>query len=118
MRLIGPLLVAALAANAAFAADVTGEWRLQSSVNGNPVTIVCTLVQEGDTLLGTCKPDGIPPSPLAGSVSGERAKWGYDVVFNGNPGRVDYEAELGADGRLRGTMYLSGNPTPFTAEKQ
>jgi 4-hydroxyphenylacetate 3-monooxygenase len=120
MRTIPILLGVALAPNAAFAADFTGDWQLESSVNGSAVRIVCTLLQEGDLLLGTCRPqvDGIEPSTVAGMVSGERAKWGYDVVFNGNPGRVDYEAELGADGRLAGTMYLSGAPQAFTAQRQ
>jgi len=27
-------------------------------------------------------------------VNGNSAKWGYDVVFNGNPARVDYVADL------------------------
>lgn len=103
---------------AASAADFSGDWQIGSSMNGNPVKIVCTLQQKGERLLGSCKPDGFDPSTLSGSVSGERAKWGYDVVFNGKPAHVEYEAEFGADGRLTGTLYRSGSPTPFTAEKR
>jgi hypothetical protein len=43
---------------------------------------------------------------------------GYDVVFNGNPGRVVYEAQIFANGTMTGQMFLSGNPAAFTATKQ
>jgi hypothetical protein len=102
-----------------FAADFSGTWKIDSSAGGAPVVVQCTLAQAGNSLSGSCRPqvDGIPPSDLVGEVDGSRAKWGYDVVFNGNPGRVDYEGGIGADGTLTGTMFLSGNPTPFTAVK-
>ncbi|HEY5567652.1 MAG TPA: hypothetical protein VIM81_10455 [Gammaproteobacteria bacterium] len=111
--------VGSVAAAPALAADLSGTWKIDSSVGGAPVVVQCTLAQAGNALSGSCRPqvDGIPPSDLIGVVDGARAKWGYDVVFNGNPGRVDYEAEIGADGTLTGTMFLSGNPTPFTAAK-
>jgi hypothetical protein len=50
-------------------------------------------------------------------VDGSSAKWGYDVVFNGNPARVDYEAELAADGTLKGNLLRNGTPSPITAVK-
>ena len=110
---------ALLICGAAAGAELSGTWKIDSSVGENPVVIHCTLVQAGDALTGQCRPqvDGIEPSAVTGSVTGAKAKWGYDVVFNGNPGRVDYEADVAADGSLRGTLFLSGNPTPFTAAK-
>ena len=55
---------------------------------------------------------------LTGTVDGSNAKWGYDVVFNGTPARVDYVAELAADGTLKGNVLRNGSPSPITAVKQ
>jgi hypothetical protein len=118
MKASGWLLGGLFVSVAASAADFSGAWQIASSMNGNAVNIVCTLLQEGDQLRGSCKPDGFDASTLSGSVTGERAKWSYDVVFNGKPAHVEYEAELGADGRLTGALYRSGSPTPFTATKR
>ena len=99
-------------------ADFSGSWNISSKVGQNPVSIQCTLVQSGSKLSGTCKPAQFDASPTTGSVTGGNAKWGYDVVFNGNQNHVEYEATLGADGTLSGTLHLGPMPTPFTAVKQ
>ena len=108
---LGSLLVAA----AAFAADFSGTWNISSKVGDNPVSIECTLVQRDNALTGTCKPAQFDPSAASGTVSGSKATWGYDVVFNGNKNHVEYEATLGEDGKLSGTLHLGPMPTPFTA---
>ena len=109
-----------LAPSAAWAADFSGTWRLDNLFNGASAIITCTLVQAGNALTGTCKPEipGIAPSELKGTVDGSSAKWGYDVVFNGNKARVDYVAELAADGTLKGNVLRNGSPSPITAKKQ
>ena len=71
---------------AAYAADFSGTWRIDNVFNGASAIITCTLVQAGNALAGSCKPEipGIAASDLSGTVDGSNAKWGYDVVFNGN----------------------------------
>jgi hypothetical protein len=118
MKLAPFALIAALTSARALAADFSGTWNISSKVGENPVSIVCTLAQKGDVLTGTCKPAQFEPSETKGAVSGSSAKWGYDVVFNGNQNHVEYEATMGADGKLTGTLHLGPTPTPFTAEKQ
>jgi len=120
MKLKQLVVLAALAPSAAFAADFSGTWRITNVFNGAPAIITCTITQSGDTLSGTCRPEipGIEPSELAGAVSGNSAKWGYDLVFNGNPARVDYIADLAADGTLKGSVLRNGSPSPITAVKQ
>lgn len=108
-------LGALLAADAACAADFSGTWSISSKVGDNPVSIQCILVQRGDALTGSCKPAQFDSSATTGKVSGTKATWGYDVVFNGNQNHVEYEATLGADGTLTGTLHLGPTPTPFTA---
>jgi hypothetical protein len=106
------------AADLALAADFSGTWNITSKVGDNPVSIQCILVQRADALTGTCKPAQFEPSATTGTVSGTKATWGYDVVFNGNKNHVEYEATLGADGKLSGTLHLGPMPTPFTAVRQ
>jgi hypothetical protein len=120
MRIERLLALLALAPGAALAADFSGTWRIDNQFNGASAIITCTLVQTGNNLAGSCKPEipGIAPSDLKGSVDGSSAKWGYDVVFNGNPARVDYVAELAADGTLKGNVLRNGSPSPITAVKQ
>jgi len=107
-----------LGAAAAFAADFSGTWNISSKVGDNPVSIQCTLVQRDNALTGTCKPAQFDPSSTTGTVNGTKATWGYDVVFNGNKNHVEYEATLGTDGTLTGSLHLGPTPTPFTAVKQ
>ena len=120
MKLEQLVVLAALAPGAAWAADFSGTWRITNVFNGNPGIITCTIVQAGDTLSGRCKPEiaGIEPSELAGAVNGNSAKWGYDVVFNGNAARVDYTADLEKDGALAGSVLRNGSASPMTAVKQ
>jgi hypothetical protein len=120
MKLKQLVLLTAFAPGAALAADFSGTWRVDNLFNGASAIITCELRQSGNTLAGSCKPDipGIAPSDLTGTVDGSSAKWGYDVVFNGNAARVDYVAELGADGTLNGSVLRNGSPSPITAVKQ
>ena len=105
-------------ASAALGADFSGSWNISSKVGDNPISIQCTLVQRGDSLTGTCKPTQFDPSAVTGTVNGTHATWSYDVVFNGNPSHVEYEATFAADGTLVGTLHLGPTPTPFTAVRQ
>ena len=120
MRLVQLIAVVALAPGAAWAADFSGTWRIDNLFNGASAIITCTLVQAGNALTGSCKPEipGIAASDLTGTVDGSNAKWGYDVVFNGNPARVDYVAELADDGTLKGDLLRNGSPSPISARKQ
>ncbi|HUQ50611.1 MAG TPA: hypothetical protein VM692_00230 [Gammaproteobacteria bacterium] len=120
MKLKHVVILSAFAPGAALAADFSGTWRVDNLFNGAHAIITCTLAQSGNELSGSCKPDipNIAPSELKGTVDGSSAKWGYDVVFNGNAARVDYEAQLDADGTLKGNVLRNGSPSPITAVKQ
>ena len=107
-----------LAASGALGADFAGAWNITATIGGNPSAIRCTLAQKADALTGACKPAQFDPSEVLGSVAGASAKWGYDVVFNGNKNHVEYEAVLGADGKLTGMLHLGPMPVPFTAIRE
>jgi len=121
MKLFQLLAAAAtLVPGLASAADFSGSWKLENTFNGRVSAILCTLVQKGDVLTGSCKPDlpGMAASELNGTVNDASAKWGYDLVFNGNPARVDYEVKLAADGSLIGNVLRNGSPSPITGKRQ
>lgn len=114
------IAAAALVPALAAAADFAGTWTLENTFNGSVSAIHCTLVQSGDALSGSCKPDlpGMEASKLTGTVQGSTAKWGYDLVFNGRPARVDYEVALSADGTLAGKLLRNGSGSPITGKRQ
>ncbi len=102
---------------AASAADLTGAWKVDSSVGTTPITVNCRLVQTGHALSGDCTPatGNAGPTALTGWTEGSRALWGYDVTFRGQPAHVGFIADITANGALAGTLELSGKPSPFTA---
>jgi hypothetical protein len=108
-------VAAACAPAFAAAADFSGTWKLDNEFNGRVSSISCTLVQAKDELTGSCKPDieGMEASKLKGTVKGSTAKWGYDLVFNGQPARVDYEVTLAVDGSLSGNLLRNGSGSPI-----
>lgn len=118
-QLTAVLTVVSIAPFTALAADFSGTWRIDNVFNGASAIITCTLEQADNKLSGTCRPEipGIEPSKLTGTVDDASAKWGYDVVFNGNAARVDYVAELAADGTLKGNVLRNGSPSPITGTK-
>lgn len=101
--------------------DLAGEWVIASSVGGRtPITVYCTLEQQGAVLAGSCTPEmeNAQPSALRGSVGLKLATWGYGVVFNGAPGTVDFRATTLQPDLLEGTLSLSGTVAPFTAQRK
>jgi hypothetical protein len=104
----------------ASAADFSGNWKLDNTFNGKVSVVNCTIAQAGDTLTGNCKPDipGMEASKLTGTVKGSNAKWGYDLVFNNKPARVDFEVVLAADGTLTGKLLRNGSDSPITGTRQ
>jgi hypothetical protein len=109
------LAAAILVPAVASAADFAGNWKLENNFNGSVSVVNCTLAQKGDALTGSCKPDlpDMEASKLTGKVEGSKARWGYDLVFNGKPARVDFEVTLAADGSLSGNLLRNGSGSPI-----
>jgi hypothetical protein len=123
MKLVHLIAIAAFAVFApalASAADFSGNWKFDNTFNGKVSAIHCTLMQKSGTLAGRCKPDvaGMEASTLTGTVTGSNAKWGYDLVFNGKPARVDYEVVLASDGSLAGKLLRNGSDSPIKGMRQ
>jgi hypothetical protein len=120
MKFVHFVAAAAFVPTFASASDFSGTWKLDNTFNGKVAVVHCTLVQSGDALSGSCKPDiaGMEASKLTGTVKGPTAKWGYDLQFNGKPARVDYEVSLAADGSLSGSLLRNGAASPVTGTRQ
>jgi hypothetical protein len=120
MKLMQFVAAAAFAPAIASAADFSGAWKLDNTFNGSVSAIHCTLVQSKNALSGSCKPDvaGMEAAKLTGTVDGSKAKWGYDLVFNGKPARVDYEVVLAADGSVAGKLLRNGSDSPIKGKRQ
>ncbi len=110
--------VAAFVPALAAAADFSGTWKLDNTFNGKVSVVHCTLVQAADALTGSCKPDGMEATKLTGMVKGSNAKWGYDLVFNGKPARLDFEAKLAAEGSLSGNLLRNGSGSPIKGVRE
>ena len=107
-------VVALLSVATLFAADVSGNWKVDGDVVGNPVKFDCVLKQEGEKLSGTAVIEG-KDVPVSGSVKERDVTFefdtssGYHLVFTG---------ALGEDGGLKGSIAVSGAEGTFTATKQ
>jgi hypothetical protein len=115
-----PWIVAAalLAPGAAFAADISGAWKITTG-GDMPLTLDCKFTQAGSALTGGCGLDGAtdPPAQLTGTVDGSTAKWAYDVSFQDQKFHVDFTGDV-KDAAMSGNMVVAGMTTPFTATKQ
>lgn len=120
IRLTLPVLLCLLSMGAT-AADLSGDWEIASSVGGEiPITVNCSIEQNGGELTGTCTPvmDNAEAAELTGTYDDASAEWGYEVVFNGNPGTVNFSADEISDTVMSGELNLSGTTAPFTAAKK
>ena len=99
--------------------DLTGEWALSSSAGKTPITMHCTLLQQGQKLDGSCShADGVRGASFTGTVKGTRASWSYDETVRGQPDHVAINAKINADRSMSGKLMLSGRSAPFTATKE
>ncbi|MBI5086814.1 MAG: hypothetical protein HZB13_19730 [Acidobacteria bacterium] len=99
------------------AADVTGDWKVEGEIAGNPVTPTCTLKQEGAKLSGACKSE-LGESALKGEVDGEKVKFEYEIDYNGTKYLLTYSATLDSANSMKGTVDAGVASGAFTAKKE
>ena len=121
MKLRQLVAVAALAPSAAWAADFSGTWRIDNLFNGASAIITCTLVQAGNALSGSCKPEipGIAGVGAWPAPSTARARSGVTTSCSTATRRASTTWRSSrADGTLKGNVLRNGSPSPITAVKQ
>ena len=102
--------VAALAVTpcfaAASAATIDGTWRVDGSVQGNPVTPVCTIVEKAGKLTGSCNGVGGKPATLTGTVADKTIKFQYDSEYQGSAITVFFTGSMDKDDHLTGGIFV------------
>jgi len=110
-----------LSAVPAVAADMTGVWNVDGSVEDHPVTPVCTLKQAGAKLTGSCKFDEEhAASDVAGEVKGKEVSWKFTVEYQGTQYTLTFTGTMDSDRSIKGSISVdpSGSDGDFTAKKQ
>jgi len=114
-----PMLLA-LAGGPLPAADVTGDWKIDGDVSGNPLAMVCSLKQEDVKLSGKCVSDsgGGINSPIAGKVDGKNVSFNFDFQYNGMALNMAFTGTLDSDTAMKGGVEVMGASGSFTAAKK
>jgi hypothetical protein len=91
------------------AVSYTGSWRVDGDVQGQPVKMLCSLVQDDkNKITGSCTAEaddtGVPRK-VAGEVKKGSVNWHFDTVFQDNPISVAMSATMSDDGKtMSGTI--------------
>jgi len=111
-------LLFAAAALPLAAADLSGAWKVQGEVAGNPVIATCTIKQEDNKLSGSCKGE-LGDSPVKGEVASEekKVKWEYEVEYMGTKYTLVYAGKLESDNDISGTIDAGVATGGFTAKR-
>jgi hypothetical protein len=104
------------AAATAVAADVSGKWKVDGDVYGNPVQMSCTFKQDGEKLSGTGTFTDGTNVTVTGSVADATVSFEFDTPDKTY--RLVFTGKLDADGNLKGTIAVAGVEGTFTAVKQ
>jgi hypothetical protein len=77
---------AVLAAQTADAPSMTGLWKTDSAVMGQPVRMMCALTETKNNLSGVCSgaQDGYAVHKIAGTVKGQKVQFYFQAVWGGN----------------------------------
>ena len=119
-KLLIAAAVLALTPVAAFAADLSGAWKINGNFDSMGVTysLTCTLTQTGAALAGPCKGPQGEDIKATGSFDGTTATISYDTTYQGTPVHLDYKGALQPDGTLKGAIDAGAVQGTFTAAKQ
>ena len=89
---------------------VTGTWKIDGNVMGNPVTMTCVLTEAEHKLAGTCTGAGEDRTPrtLTGTATPKGVNWRFDDQFQGQPISFSINATMSADGaKMNGTLSIA-----------
>jgi hypothetical protein len=98
----------------AYAADITGAWKIHGSVFFNSVDTTCHFKKDGDVVLGTCESDTGLGEFTPVTLSGTKVAWSW----NPGPALLSFDATLTSDTAMKGKITVRGFTGSFTAAKQ
>ncbi len=119
LTMIAAAAVALTAPSLAFAADVSGSWKLTVKVGDMDVPVTCNLTQDATAIGGTCarSDGGETAAQVKGTVAGDQASWGYDVKYQDMPLHLDYKTTSLSATAMAGTISVAGQDGTFIGTK-
>ncbi|HEY4363005.1 MAG TPA: hypothetical protein VGN17_18695 [Bryobacteraceae bacterium] len=111
------LVLAALLATSAFAADVDGKWSGNMTTPGGDVAVGFTFKADGATLTGTTTgPDGMDVKITDGKLDGNNISFTVNLDFGGMPFMLNYKGVL-TNGQIKFNIDVFGMPLELTVKK-
>jgi hypothetical protein len=99
-------LIFLLATIPATASDVTGIWRVNGTLGGNPILAVCNLKQQADVLSGSCTLDDNQVLDVAGTVNGEEAMWQSGLDEGGTMIIISFKGTVSSGSEMKGQLFV------------
>jgi hypothetical protein len=111
------LIILALLATSAFAADVDGKWSGSMTTPGGDVNVGFTFKADGAALTGTTTgPDGMDVKITDGKLDGNNLSFTVNLDFGGMPFTMNYKGVL-AGTQIKFTIDIFGMPLELTVKK-
>ena len=110
------LAAAAVLAQAADDASLSGKWQISMSIGGTDREQACTFSQKDKELTGTCNTDrGIVQ--ISGKVDEKNVNWKYQSEYNGSPLTVSFKGTMDSAAKIKGRVTAEefGVEGEFTA---
>jgi hypothetical protein len=101
------LLLLALASLTAFAADISGKWDFHVDTDAGSGDPTFEFHQDGEKLTGTYN-GTFGTGPIHGTVKGDDVQFSVEVTVLDQKGTVTYTGKVGAYGKMKGDVELSG----------
>ena len=80
--------------------NLTGKWKVHTSMAGNDSDQDCNFTQKDNDLSGDCTSDqGV--KKITGKIDGKTIKWAYSSEYNGTPLTVKYNGKFDS-GKISG----------------
>jgi hypothetical protein len=101
------LVVFLMSAAMALAADVTGKWDFDVSLDAGSGSPRFTFAQSGESVTGTYS-GAAGESKLTGTVKGDRIEFTFDANLGGENLKVVYKGKIEGEGAMSGTADYGG----------
>ncbi len=89
---------------------LSGAWQVTLDVMGNGSTSICTFVQDGEKLSGSCKNQENPAAKaedLTGEVKGDTIRFTHGADYQGQPLTIKYTGTRTAATTISGTVDVA-----------
>lgn len=116
LRLVVCVALAASLAIPAFAADVTGKWKISFEMNGEKREGAMNLKVDGSKLTGTMESTRGTSEISEGKIDGDTISFVVIRNFNGNEVKISYKGKVIGD-EMKLSVDFNGNELPMTAKR-